>query len=130
MLLPITALYAALLTVIAIVLTQHVGQTRLASGVSLNHADNPALAAAIRRHANFTEHVPLAILLMIIIELNLAPSWVLHTMGVLLVASRLVHPFGIDFDVMRSKWRLLGALGTLAATLLGVITIVWQLLTD
>ena len=53
--LPITALYAALLAIIGIVLQQLVGQHRLRTQVSLYDGGDPQLAAAIRRHGNFAE---------------------------------------------------------------------------
>ena len=57
--LAITALYAAALTIISIVLSFSVGSARGKSGISILHGDDQTLAEKIRRHANFTEYVPM-----------------------------------------------------------------------
>ncbi len=123
---PITPLYAALLTLVAIVLTQLVGQTRLAAAVALGDGGNPKLLVAMRRHANFTEHVPLALILLAIIELNGAGAALLHSLGSVLVVSRIVHPFGLHHDDMRRKARLIGALGTLLVSVVAAGVAGWQ----
>jgi uncharacterized membrane protein YecN with MAPEG domain len=125
---PVTALYAALLALVAIVLSVLVGRERVRSGVSLYEGGDRALAVAIRRHANFTEHVPLALLLLAAIELNGAPPGLLHALGLVLLASRIVHPFGLSYENPRSAARALGALGTLVVTLAAIGVALWQLL--
>ena len=123
---PVTALYAALLALVAIVLQQLVGQVRLRTGVALYDGGNPELAVAIRRHANFTEHVPLALLLLAILELNgSSPLW-LHGLGGALLVSRLIHPFGVHFEVMRRPARFAGAAGTVLVTLIAAALAGWQ----
>lgn len=113
MLFPISALYAGTLALIAIVLQQGVGRVRLSTNVSINDGGDARLAAAMRRQANFVENVPLALILLMLLEANgLAAIW-LHLLGSVLVVSRLVHPFGIHPEVMRRPARFLGALGTL-----------------
>lgn len=126
MLVPVTALYAAALAGIAIVLTQLVGQARFKSKVSLNDGGNSQLGLAIRRHANFAEHVPLALVLLALIERNGAAPWVLHALGAPLVASRLIHPFGLDELVMLEPARFVGAMGTVLVTLAAAGIAAWQ----
>jgi uncharacterized membrane protein YecN with MAPEG domain len=123
---PITAFYAALLTLIAIVLTQFVGQARLAAGVALGDGGNSTLLVAMRRHANFTEHVPLALILLALIELNGAGAALMHSLGIVLVASRIVHPFGLHHEDMRRKARLIGALGTLLVSVVAAAVAGYQ----
>jgi uncharacterized membrane protein YecN with MAPEG domain len=59
----ITALYAALQGLVMIGLLIPLGRLRSQTNVSLYDGGNPQLAAAIRRHANWTEYVPFALLL-------------------------------------------------------------------
>ena len=125
---PVTALYAALLTGVAIVLAQLVGPARLASGVALGDGGQPALRVAMRRHANFTEHVPLVLILLGIIELNGASASLLHSLGAVLLVSRIVHPFGLHYEDMRRKARLVGALGTLLVSVVAAGVAGWQAL--
>jgi uncharacterized membrane protein YecN with MAPEG domain len=126
MIFPITALYAGMLAFIAIVLQQLVGKVRLPTKVSINDGGNPTLAAAMRRQANFIENVPLALILLALVEANgLGVGW-LHALGTVLVVSRLVHPFGIHPQVMQKPARLLGALGTAIVILVAAVVALSQ----
>ena len=89
---------------------------------------DPRLLAAMRRQANFVEQVPIALLLLGIVELNGASATWLHALGATLLVSRVVHPFGLDAADMRRLPRLLGALGTLLMVLAAAATALWQVL--
>lgn len=119
---PVTALYAVLLAAISIVLGFFVGRERLRKQVSLLDGGDPVLIEAIRRHANFTESVPLALILMLVVELNGASAAWMHGLGATLVAARLVHPLGIDFRDMRRPARGIGSVATtlVLATTMGL----------
>jgi uncharacterized membrane protein YecN with MAPEG domain len=80
----------------------------------------------MRRHANFTEHVPLALILLALIELNGAGAALMHSLGIVLVASRIVHPFGLHHEDMRRKARLIGALGTLLVSVVAAAVAGYQ----
>jgi uncharacterized membrane protein YecN with MAPEG domain len=84
---PITAIYAALQALLAIGLVVPVGQLRAKTNVSLGAGGNPQLETAIRRHANWTEHVPIALLLMALLELNGASAGLLHGLGATLLVT-------------------------------------------
>ncbi len=120
---PITALYAALLTFVAIWLTFGVGSLRSRTRVSLYDGGNKQLAVAIRKHANFTEHVPLALILLALLELNGGSAGLLHGLGASLVLARVLHPFGLEYDEMRKPLRAVGALGTLLVSLIAAIAL-------
>ena len=122
----ITAFYAAILAVILTVLGFQVGPYRLKVGISILHGDNMELAERIRRHANFTENVPLALILMAAIELDGASAALLHGLGIVLVTSRIVHPFGIHHDNLRHPARAIGAFGTTLVTLIAAGIAAWQ----
>src|SRR5262245_64621141 len=119
---PITGLYSGILALIVIVLGFQVGMARLAKGVSILHGNDLELATVIRRHANFTEAVPIALILMAIVELNGGPTGLLHATGVLLVVARILHPLGLRHDQLRNPLRGIGALGTTLVTLVLGIT--------
>ena len=127
MLVPITATYVALLALVGVALQQLVGRERLRVGVSLGDGGDPALLTAMRRQANFVEQVPLALLLLLVLELNgTAAAW-LHGLGATLLLARVVHPFGLDAGDAKRLPRLIGALGTLAVVLVGSAVALWQL---
>jgi hypothetical protein len=123
---PITALYAGLLALIVIVLGFQVGRARLAKGISILHGNDLELATVIRRHANFTESVPLALLLMVIVELNGGAPGLLHGVGLVLLIGRIIHPLGLKHDQLRNPLRGIGSLATSLSILILAVTALWQ----
>ena len=126
MIVPITALYAGVLALIVGVLGFQVGSTRSRVGISILHGDDMDLAEKIRRHANFTENVPLALILMAVLELNGTSAALLHGLGLALVLARIAHPIGLHHDNMRHPLRAVGAGGTFLVTLIAALTAIWQ----
>ncbi len=122
----ITAFYAGILALIAVALGFHVGQARLRTGVSILHGDDMELATRIRRHANFIESVPLALILMAAIEIGGARPGLLHVLGAALVLARIAHPFGLHHDNMRHPLRAVGAGVTTLVTAVAAVTAIWQ----
>ena len=122
----ITSAYAAILGLVAIFLSFHVIRLRAKSGVSLLDGGNTALKERIRRHGNFIEYVPLALILMGFAEAGGATSTWLHVTGGVLVVSRLIHPFGIKHDNGAAPARIIGAAGTQIAMLMAIGLIGWQ----
>ncbi|HZO07810.1 MAG TPA: MAPEG family protein [Myxococcota bacterium] len=125
---PITALYAALQGILAIALQMPIGRLRGVANASIGDGGNPALAVAIRRHANWTEHVPFALLLLALLELNGASAGLLHGLGAGLLVARIAHPLGLDATVMRRPLRFAGALGTLLVVVVSIVALLRQAL--
>ena len=123
---PIAAIYAALQALLAIGLVVPVGQLRAKTNVSLGAGGNPQLETAIRRHANWTEHVPIALLLIALLELNGATAGLLHGLGATLFVCRILHPFGLKADNMRVPLRGIGAFGTMLVTLVAAIALLMR----
>jgi uncharacterized membrane protein YecN with MAPEG domain len=67
---------------------------------------------AARVQANFAEYVPLALVLLLLAELGAAPAAVLHGSALLLLASRLLHAWGLSRSPGRSFGRFYGTAGT------------------
>ena len=120
---PISGLYAALQALLAIALVVPVGQLRSKSNVSLGSGGNPALEVAIRRHANWTEHVPIALILIALLELNGGSRALLHGLGLALLVARILHPLGLRADTMKVPLRGIGAFGTMLVTLVAAIAL-------
>jgi uncharacterized protein len=123
---PITSAYAATLGLLAIFLSFHVIALRARTNVSLLDGDNPALRERIRRHGNFVEYVPLALILMALAEAGGATSTWLHVIGGVLLVSRLIHPFGIKHDNASAPARIIGASGTQISMFIAIMIIAWQ----
>ena len=119
---PITALYAGLLALLMLVLARNVIRGRYRAKVGLFDGSDEQLGRAIRIHGNFIEYVPIALILMGLVEINGAPAWALHAWGAVIIASRLVHAYGLAGSSMASKGRTIGtattwfAITTLAVT--------------
>ena len=122
---PITALYAGLLALIVIVLGGVIGPLRLRANISILHGNDMVLATAIRRHGNFTESVPFALILLGFLELNGASPGLLHGLGIALVVARIAHPLGLKHDNVRNPLRGIGAGGTTLVTLIAGGMLIW-----
>lgn len=117
MIIPITALYAALLVAVLVCLTTRIGMLRAKTGISILDGGNEQVAVEMRRHGNFAEHVPLLIVLMAIVEVNEGSALFLHVVGSALVICRVAHPLGLRHDQVQTPLRLIGAVGTSLITI-------------
>jgi uncharacterized protein len=122
-----TALYAAILGLMMIVLRMIVTIMRAKTGISIEHNGNMALAERIRWHGNFIENVPMALILMGLAESGGASPTLLNASGIILVISRILHPFGLSHDNANAVLRIVSGLGTTLAILLCIGVILWQL---
>ena len=91
----ITPLYAALAAVILIVLALRVIGARRSHRVAIGDGADENLARRIRAHGNFTEYTPLALVLILLLELGGAPAWQLHLLGAALILGRIVHAWSL-----------------------------------
>jgi uncharacterized membrane protein YecN with MAPEG domain len=121
---PVTAIYAAIIAVLAVVLAARIVPLRRSRRVGLGDGGDGELTRAIRVHANLVEHAPMAIILMAACELNGAPSWLLHGLGVPLVAGRLLHVLGLSRSTGISFGRTAGTALTWSVLLAGALAAV------
>lgn len=91
----ITPLYAALAALMLIVLSVRVIGLRRSRQVAIGDGAEEVMARRIRAQGNFTEYVPLALLLMLLMELGGAPAWQLHGLGLALMVGRLIHAWAL-----------------------------------
>ena len=120
-----TALYAGILAIISIVLGFMVGRARGKAKVSLGDGGDKDLLAAIRRHANFTEFVPLIVAMLAIIEMNGAPKLWIHVLGAAIVFARIAHPIGLSANA-GNPLRAVGAMLTAIITVVCGGILIWQ----
>jgi len=121
-----TAPYAALLTLILITLNLLAITARGKTTISLGDRGDDRLLEASRRQMNFVENVPLALILMALAEGGGASSLVLNIAGIVLVVSRLVHPFGITVTRQSHPLRIGGSVATTAVQLGMAIVLLLQ----
>jgi uncharacterized membrane protein YecN with MAPEG domain len=80
-----------------------------------NIADKPddgMLLRKVRAHANFTEYVPLALLLIAALELMQAAAGLVWLLGATLTIARLFHAWGVIATYGPSPQRAIGFFGT------------------
>lgn len=124
----ITLLYAALCTLLVLVLAGRVMARRMSHKIGLGDGGDPELARRVRAHANAVEYLPLALLLLGGMELNGYPDTVIHAFGAALLASRALHAWGLSRHSGRSAGRLYGtALTLLLMVSMSVLAIIGYL---
>ena len=115
--LQITSMVATLAAVALVALSVAVSLRRMKVGVRLGFGEDTLLMRRIRAQGNFTEYVPMALILMGLAEYRHASAAMLWAMAVLLVAGRGLHCAGIMTG--RTALRAPGMLATYAALLTG-----------
>ncbi|GAB3033672.1 MAPEG family protein [Bowmanella dokdonensis] len=91
----VTLFYAGLLTLLVVALSARVIVLRNRHRVAIGDGGNQELQLAIRAHGNTLEYIPLALVLMLMLEsVNIGDS-LLHGLGLLLLAGRLIHAYSI-----------------------------------
>lgn len=109
----LSLLFAAIFAVMQLALTAGVIAQRLNARVDLLDGGDATLIRRIRAHGNFTETVPLALIMLVLLEMRgLGDSW-LWILGGCLVLGRLLHALGLLLK--GTRWaRLAGMVLTLA----------------
>lgn len=124
----ISMMYAGLCTLLVIFLALRVVKLRREHGVGLGHGGNMQLLQATRAHANATENMPLALILLGSLELTGYPPSVIHVLGGVFLFSRLLHAWGVSRSEGYSLGRFWGmALTWLPMMVMAVFAIVGSL---
>ena len=121
----VTPLYAGLLVLWFVVLSVRVVRAR-ARGVWLGDGGDAALLRVIRGHANFAEYVPLALVLLAILELSRFSIYLLHALGIALVVARLLHGYALSFTPHFKFGRFWGAALTFVVLLIEAVLCLYQ----
>lgn len=112
---PITALYAGLLAPLFIVLSARVIGRRREARIALGPGEDAELLRRMRVHANFAEYAPFALICLALAESVATPPLTLHLAGILLLAGRYVHAYGVSRSSERIRVRVAGMVMTFAA---------------
>jgi uncharacterized membrane protein YecN with MAPEG domain len=118
--------YAALNALVMLVLSVLVVRARAATRTEIGDAGNPAMAGPLRAHANNTEYVPMALLLMWALVTPLGASiWLIHGVGLPLTIGRVLHAIGLTRSTGTSTLRFLGMILTWIAYIVGIVGLFW-----
>ena len=115
-LLTVTPLYAALLGLLFIPFTIRAGLYRVKSEIFIGDGGDPEMLRRIRGQGNFVETVPIALILLIVMELSGAGGTWLNALGALLVFGRISHYLAIT-EIGPNALRPVGMVSTLSVIL-------------
>jgi uncharacterized membrane protein YecN with MAPEG domain len=122
----VTPLYAGLLVLWFLVLSMRVIRRRGAEKIALGDGGNAGMMRLIRGHANFAEYVPLALLLMALLEMSRYSIYVLHALGITLLVARLLHGYALSFTSQFMFGRVAGAGLTFLVLLIEAVLCLYQ----
>ncbi len=110
---PITSLYSSLLAIIFLILTIKIIRIRRKNKITFGDGNNPKLQRAIRSQANFTETVPLTLILLALAENSGSSLIALQIAGFTLLLGRMIHAYGISFTKEKIYFRVTGMILTI-----------------
>ena len=108
----ITLLYTSLITILAIFLAFRVGIVRGKTNTLLGEGASSELLQSIRSHGNLMEHAPIALILLLLLEMQGVADWKLHLLGSSFFLLRILHAYGLAISRESTPYRLVGALGS------------------
>ena len=92
----ITPIFAAVLSFIFIFLSVRTLRLRRRLKIAVGDSGNLEMLRAVRAHGNFSEYVPLTLLLIYFVEQAQAHSWLVYALGGVLTLGRLSHSYGLS----------------------------------
>tara|TARA_R110002167_G_scaffold73502_6_gene206040 strand:+ start:370 stop:765 length:396 start_codon:yes stop_codon:yes gene_type:complete len=120
--LSVSPIYISLLALLIVVLAYRVTTFRRAESISLGEdSGSKAMKSAIRAHGNAVENIPIAALLLLMLELNSLNPMLLHVFGLVLVISRAAHAWGLSKRNGPTLGRFYGTLFTWLSILVMLI---------
>ncbi len=125
MALQVTGLYAGILGLWLLFLSGRVIQSvRVKGGVSVGDGGKEEHTHVVRGQGNFIEYVPMAVLLLGILELQGTSTTWLHALGAALVLFRVMHPFGMSPTNPVNSARFIGTVGTFTVLLASSVLVI------
>ena len=99
----ITSLYASISALLIVRLSISVIKLRRINRIRVGDGGNEELQLAIRTHANAVEYIPIALLLLLMLELNGAPKILIHIFGATLIIGRIIHAMGVPAKNLQKR---------------------------
>ena len=124
----ISLLFASLHAIVYVALAMRVVLHRRATRIGVGHGGDEALTRRVRVHGNFAEYVPLALLLLALLELSGVGAGLLWSFGAALLAGRVLHAIGLGGSSGYSFGRFSGALLTFLVLLAMALLGLWRTL--
>jgi len=122
----IVGLYAALLSILFVVLSIRTIRMRRSLKIAIGDSGSPGMLRAMRVHSNFAEYVPLTLLLMALVEVGGAAPWLVHALGLLLLVGRLSHAYGVSQTTEVFVFRVAGMAMTFTTILCASLILLYE----
>jgi len=100
---PITAVFTALLALMLVAISIRITVLRAGKKINLLDGGDEQLRRAIRVQGNFIEYVPMALIMLALIEVSGAKPWLVYAFGAALLVARIVHAFGLYSAVFPAR---------------------------
>lgn len=126
MTLPVTALTAAILAIMVLATAIATVRQRFRSKVAFGTGEDEGLTRAARAHGNLTEHAPLAVIMIGLLEMVPVNHWALTGVAVAFLGARAAHIVGLH-QVHENGPPLLRSLGVIGTWLVYAVLIAWTL---
>ena len=101
-------LYAALLAILFFLLSIQTIRLRRSFKIAVGDAGNPKMLRVIRVHSNFSEYVPLSLMLIYFVEASGGHPYLIHALGLSLLMARLSHAYGLSHEKENFRFRVSG----------------------
>jgi hypothetical protein len=121
----IFGLYAAINALIMLILGLLVTRARVRTQTNIGDGGKPEMAAPLRAHANNTEYVPMALLLMWALLPMGGSVWLIHGIGLPLTIGRIAHAVGLSGNAGPSPLRSIGMILTWIAYIVGIVGVAY-----
>jgi uncharacterized protein len=118
-------LYVALITLMGVALTVLVIRQRRSKLIGIGDGGDRTTARIIRVHGNFSENAPFAMALLILLALTGGRALAIHAVGLLFLAGRCAHAYGLSRSGGSSIGRVAGMVLTFTSFLIGAAMLLY-----
>lgn len=122
----ITALYASILACMFLVLSYNVIFMRYRHKIAVGDGGNKEMQKLLQARANFVDYVPLALVMLLVLETQTTRPDMIHALGITIVLSRLLQGWGLSMSAGGSFGRVSGALLMHAVLVIGAVMCLWH----
>jgi uncharacterized protein len=122
----ITGFYGGLAALSVITLAVRVSLARRAKQIDLGDGGDAEMLRRIRVHANAVEYVPLALILLLMLELSATSAMTLHVFGIWLIVARSAHAIGASLGDGPNPGRASGAMLTWLLVISMAVLLLWR----
>lgn len=117
LMMPISSLYIPVFAIFLVVITLRIGTYRRRNRINLGDGGDPKFLRMIRGQGNFIELVPMALILLVLMEITGASGTLLHGLFIALLVGRVLHYLQLTGVFKPLLFRPLGMVLTLGTIL-------------